>query len=142
MALVKTIKDRLTHDTIYPITKADAVYLSDNETTIEGALGNLSTISSIGDGTIAGAISSLNTKLPRIIRKTFTVNFDNERYKLVSIDVSDSTKTPYGIIGIQFSTIDWSIYRFNIESTTAYIGIWKSTPSTGSLTGYIDILYF
>ena len=86
MALVKTIKDRLTHDTIYPITKADAVYLSDNETTIEGALGNLSTISSIGDGTIAGAISSLNTKLPRIIRKTFTVNFDNERYKLVSID--------------------------------------------------------
>ena len=41
MALVKTIKDRNTHDTIYPITKADAVYLSDNETTVEGALGDL-----------------------------------------------------------------------------------------------------
>ncbi len=63
MALVKTIKDRNTHDTIYPITKADAVYLNDNETTVEGALGDLSTISSIGDGTIAGAISSLNMNL-------------------------------------------------------------------------------
>lgn len=61
MALVKTIKDRNTDDTIYPITKADAVYLSDNETTVEGALGDLSTISSIGDGTIAGAINALNS---------------------------------------------------------------------------------
>lgn len=39
-ALVKTIKSRLTDDTIYPVTKADAVYLNDNITTVEDALEN------------------------------------------------------------------------------------------------------
>ena len=36
-ALVKTIKSRLTDDTIYPVTKADAVYMgSSTVTTVEG----------------------------------------------------------------------------------------------------------
>ena len=72
MALVKTIKDRLTDDTIYPIAKADAVYLSDNETTVESALGDLSTISSIENGTVAGAISTLDTNLKGLWRQVYT----------------------------------------------------------------------
>lgn len=63
--LIKTIKSHLTDDTIYPITKADAVYLNDNVTTVEGLLGNTS-IASIGDGTITGAISTLNTSVEKM----------------------------------------------------------------------------
>ena len=59
---IKTIKNHLTDDTIYPVTKANAVYLSDEVTTVEGLLGDTS-ITSIGDGTITGAISALNSNL-------------------------------------------------------------------------------
>ena len=79
MALVKTIKDRLTHDTIYPITKADAVYLSDNVTTVEGFLGDTS-IASIGDGTITGAISALNGNLKNFTYKQYSVTTGNTLY--------------------------------------------------------------
>ena len=58
---IKTIKNHLTDDTIYPITKANAVYLSDEVTTVEGLLGDTS-IASIGDGTITGAISALDSR--------------------------------------------------------------------------------
>jgi len=36
--LVKTIKSKVTDDTIYPVTKADAVYLADTDTSVEQVL--------------------------------------------------------------------------------------------------------
>ena len=57
--VVKTIKNYLTDDTIYPITKASAVYMEGSTNTVEGLLGNTD-ISSIENGTITGAISKLN----------------------------------------------------------------------------------
>lgn len=66
---IKTIKSHLTDDTIYPITKANAVYLANSTAqTVDGHLTSLETlvgntnISSIGNGTITGAISTLNSK--------------------------------------------------------------------------------
>ena len=113
MALVKTIKDRNTNDTIYPITKADAVYLSDNETTVEGALGDLSTISSIGDGTIAGAISTLNNNLTPTdsiiqIANSNISNLERGRVirsgKVVTVDVAFTvSSTISGVTDILFT---------------------------------------
>lgn len=37
-AIVKTIKSKATDDTIYPVTKADAVYLTDTDTSVEQVL--------------------------------------------------------------------------------------------------------
>lgn len=42
-AKVETIKDFTTGNTIYPVTKANAVYLNDNITTVEGAINTINT---------------------------------------------------------------------------------------------------
>lgn len=62
--LIKTIKSHLTDDTIYPVTKADAVYLANSTAeTVESHLANLETIvgeNSISNinNTITGAIGN------------------------------------------------------------------------------------
>lgn len=94
-ALVKTIKSRLTDDTIYPITKADAVYMgSSTVTTAETQINNLKDVignSNIGESntitsfignitmgttasTITGAIAELNDDLS-VIQKRYTYQF-------------------------------------------------------------------
>lgn len=149
MALVKTIKDRNTHNTIYPITKADAVYLSDNETTVEGALGDLSTISSIGDGTIAGAISSLNMNLTTgFIIKGYTYTYTiraNATSALTSSNFNiqiPENYIPSGII--QFTSGDGSVYvrGVNISSDASGMIYLKNTTSSAiTASAYLKILY-
>lgn len=63
---VKTLKDATSTDTIYPITKANAVYLSDNSTTVETELDNKITIDSDSSGSFtigydAGGIYVITT---------------------------------------------------------------------------------
>lgn len=59
---IKTIKNHLTDDTIYPITTANAVFLANSTVdTVEGILGNTD-ISSFGDGTITGILNRLSLK--------------------------------------------------------------------------------
>ena len=68
---IKTIKNHLTDDTIYPVTKANAVYLSDNTTTVESA------------------INTLNSNL---FYKNYTGTTGTEQYTnfyYVDIDISD-----------------------------------------------------
>ena len=61
-AYTKKIKEKVSGNIVYPETKTSAVYLGNNITTLDTLLGDTS-ISSIGDGTITGAISSLNNDL-------------------------------------------------------------------------------
>lgn len=149
MALVKTIKDRLTNDTIYPITKADAVYLSDNETTVEGALGDLSTISSIGDGTIAGAISTLNNNL-NFIQKTYTYSYTiaaNNTFVITGKNFNVSSPIGYYPISIiavmpSASTNNVVISRIALTAMTGImLGIRNLTNNSISDTATIIILY-
>lgn len=61
-ALVKTIKSRLTDDTIYPVTKADAVYMgSSTVTTVEGQINDIKDI--IGDTTLPSINDTLTSLL-------------------------------------------------------------------------------
>lgn len=57
---IKKIKQTLTGDIIYPVSKTQAIYLPDNVTTLNSLLGD-SDISSIGNGTITGALSFLSS---------------------------------------------------------------------------------
>lgn len=57
-ALVKTIKSRLTDDTIYPVTKADAVYMgSSTVSTVEGQINSINNI--IGSETMGTTATTI-----------------------------------------------------------------------------------
>lgn len=76
---IKTIKNHLTDDTIYPITTANAVFLANSTVdTVEGVLGNTD-ISSIGDGTITGAIDALNDSKVSKSGDTMTASLNIDR---------------------------------------------------------------
>lgn len=61
-ATVKTIKEFTTGNSIYPVTKADAVYMANSTKTVQGVLGDTD-ISGIGDGTLTSAVSVLNSNV-------------------------------------------------------------------------------
>ena len=125
-ALVKTIKSRLTDDTIYPVTKADAVYMgSSTVTTVEGQINDLKDIvgdSSIGESntitsligastmgttatTITGAIAEHEQKLTSLFKtKNYAYTYTCPASGAVNVTggnmgLSDPTGyTPVGIV--------------------------------------------
>ena len=102
--IIKTIKSYLTNDTIYPVTKADAVYLANSTTdTVETNLTSLNTligsssISNVGTNitgiignnalttsnkTLSGAINELNTYYDRLTMQSLTIVKASNSYTL------------------------------------------------------------
>lgn len=145
---IKTIKNHLTDDTIYPVTKASAVYLSDDVTTVEGLLGDTS-IASIGDGTITGAINELNTNLTTgFIIKGYTYTYTIGANATAALTASNfniqipENYIPSGII--QFTSGDGNVYvrGVNVSSDAGGMLYLKNTTSSAiTASAYLKILY-
>ena len=129
---IKTIKDYLTDDTVYPITKASAVYLNDDITTVEGLLGNSSLNTEVQ--TVTGAINEINENLNSwIVNKNDTGTSETEGYYVrMGVDKDGSNSiSPFAYIDFRDAN--------NEESLLANLII--AGPQTENEEFYHDVIY-
>ena len=73
-AYIKVLKDASNTNTIYPQTKAEAVYLSDNTTTVETALGNkANSVSPTLTGTPIAPTATAGTNTTQVATTAFVM---------------------------------------------------------------------
>lgn len=121
---VRTLKEKTTDDTVYPVTKAGAVYMEDEESTVEDE------------------ISTLNSKYT-FQNVTFTGgSVDAASRKTVSFSVAKTGYNAIGVMGVSFdSTEVLNIGKFYVSSNNAYIVVYNTFNAAREANGFATVLY-
>lgn len=91
--------------------------------------------------TLAKLLDAVNTVDYIVERKTISFSFSNQRYKSVTASVAKTGYQPIGIVGWQFSTVDWMLSWNYINDTTATLYIFRTASATASATITLNVLY-
>lgn len=73
--------------------------------------------------------------------KTLNFSFSNQRYKAFTLGVSKTGYTPLGIVGYEFSAVDWIFSRAYISGNTATFFIFRNSNITASASVKLKVLY-
>lgn len=74
-------------------------------------------------------------------RKSIAISYSNQRYKDYELNVSKPGYKAIGVVGYEFSTIDWYLSRCYIANDILKIMTFRASASSSSGTFYADIMY-
>ena len=74
-------------------------------------------------------------------QKTIYFSFSNQRYKEVIGSVAKTGYTPIGIVGWNFSTVDWFLSKCYISGDNANLYIFRTGNATASVNVVLTVLY-
>lgn len=134
---VRTLKEKTTDDTVYPVTKAGAVYMEDEESTVEDEIGaledDISTLNSYVSGLLLNEDKSGTANIPASSQEDFTISISKTGY------------TPVGIMSISKSggnSGNAVVGGFRFDSSNAVISMRNiSTSALSSITISVKVLY-